>query len=82
MNRSLLMRRGRNALESLLEEGDSANGGGEDDDDDRVAKAARDLAAAVGSIAPAGAEAGMAGRKTLETLSAADAIVDASTSQH
>ncbi len=64
-------------LESLLEEGDSANGGGEDDDDDRVAKAARDLAAAVGSIAPAGAEAGMAGRKTLETLSAADAIVDA-----
>ena len=61
-------------LESLLEEGD---GGGDDDDDDRVAAAARDAAAARGAAAPAGAEAGMAGRKTLETLSAADAIVDA-----
>jgi U3 small nucleolar RNA-associated protein 12 len=60
-------------LESLLEEGD----GGDDDDDDRVAAAARDAAAARGAAAPAGAEAGMAGRKTLETLSAADAIVDA-----
>ena len=61
-------------LESLLEEGD---GGGGDDDDDRVAAAARDAAAARGGAAPAGAEAGMAGRQTLETLSAADAIVDA-----
>ena len=61
-------------LESLLEEGDGA---GADDDDDRVAAAARDAAAARGASAPAGAEAGMAGRATLETLSAADAIVDA-----
>ena len=61
-------------LESLLEEGDGA---GADDDDDRVAAAARDAAAARGTSAPAGAEAGMAGRATLETLSAADAIVDA-----
>ena len=60
-------------LESLLDEG----GIGDDDDDDRVAQAARDAAAANGGVAPAGAEAGMAGRKTLETLSAADAIVDA-----
>jgi U3 small nucleolar RNA-associated protein 12 len=61
-------------LESLLEEGDGA---GADDDDDRVAAAARDAAAARGASAPAGAEAGMASRATLETLSAADAIVDA-----
>lgn len=61
-------------LESLLEEGDA---GADDDDDDRVAAAAREAAAAKGGVAPAGAEAGMAGRKTLETLSAADAIVDA-----
>jgi U3 small nucleolar RNA-associated protein 12 len=61
-------------LESLLEEGDGA---GADDDDDRVAAAARDAASARGASAPAGAEAGMAGRATLETLSAADAIVDA-----
>ena len=60
-------------LESLLEDA----GGEDDDDDDRVAKAARDSAFARGGVAPAGAEAGMASRKTLETLSAADAIVDA-----
>ncbi|EEH55715.1 uncharacterized protein MICPUCDRAFT_18664 [Micromonas pusilla CCMP1545] len=63
-------------LESLLEEG-GGNGADDDDDDDRVAAAARERAAARGASAPAGAEAGMAGRKTLETLSAADAIVDA-----
>ena len=50
---------------------------GDDDDDDRVAAAAREAAAARGSSAPAGAEAGMAGRKTLEVLSSADAIADA-----
>ena len=61
-------------LESLLEEGDGA---GADDDDDRVAAAARDAAAARGGVAPAGAETGMAGRQSLETLSASDAIVDA-----
>ena len=60
-------------LESLLEDG----GDDDDDDDDRVAKAAREAAEGRGGVAPAGAEAGMAGRKTLETLSAADAIVDA-----
>ena len=60
-------------LESLLEEG-----GAEDDgDDDRIAAAARENASANGGVAPAGAEAGMAGRKTLETLTAADQIVDA-----
>ena len=60
-------------LESLLEEG-----GAEDDgDDDRIAAAARENASAKGGVAPAGAEAGMAGRKTLETLTAADQIVDA-----
>jgi U3 small nucleolar RNA-associated protein 12 len=63
-------------LESLLEEG-GGNGADDDDHVDRVAAAAGERAAARGASAPAGAEAGMAGRKTLETLSAADAIVDA-----